>query len=127
MPAISNIVVADATPANHTFLPQQAALALSTWAAREAATFEGNPRLAVSMSNPSKVRPTSRIKINFTLPFERTVDGLISVPDTIIYTVEAVVPAACSDAEALKGFTMLKNLVAHTVIQSYLASREPTW
>lgn len=127
MPAIANIIVADATPTNHTLVPQQAAMALSTWMAKEAATYEGNPRLAVTMSPPSKARPTTRVKLTFTVPFERTVDGVVVVPDAYIFIGEAVISSALSDAEALKAFTMSKNLMAHATVQSYLASREPVY
>lgn len=127
MPSTANIVIADATPANHTLTPQQAGMALSTWKADEAATYAGNPRLAVSMSPPSKARPTTREKLTFTVPFERTVEGIITVPDSIIYTVDVVVPSACSNAEALKAYAMFKNLMANTLVQSYFAGREPVF
>lgn len=127
MPSIANIVVADATPANHTFIPLSAAMALSTWAAREAATFEGNPRFAAVMSPPSSARKTSRVKTILTVPFERTDGSIVTVPDTIIFTVEAVIPSSCSDAEALKVFTMQKNLFANSIVQAYFAGREPAY
>lgn len=127
MPAIANIVVADATPANHTFVPQQAAMALSTWMETAAATYEGNARIAVTMSPPSKARATTRERLTLAVPFERTVESVVTVPDTIIFTLDAVIPSACSAAEALKAYTMLKNLVAHSVVQAYIASREPVY
>lgn len=127
MPQTTNIVIADAIPANHTFIPQQAAMALSTWVAKDGTVYEGNSRLAMVMSPPSKARPTSRIKQNLYVPFERTNDGIVTVPDTIIFNVEAVIPSACSDAEALKAFTMQKNLFANVIIQAYFAGREAAW
>lgn len=127
MPAIGVITVADATPTNHSFNPQTASLALSSWAEATATTYEGNGRVAVSMSNPTSTRKTSRVKLTFSLPIERLVDGVTMVTDTIIYSVEAVVPSNCSAAEALKGYTLFKNLVAHTVVQSYCADRVPVY
>lgn len=127
MPAIANIVVADATPTNHTLIPQQAALALSTWMAKEAATYEGNPRAALQMSPPSKVRPTSRVKVTLAIPFERTVDAVVTVPDTITFFVDAVIPSSCSDAEAEKAYVMFKNLMAHATVEAYLADREAVY
>lgn len=127
MPSTANIVIADAVPANHTLLPQQAGMALSTWKANEAATYAGNMRLATVMSAPSKARPTTRDKLTFAVPFERTIEGIITVPDTIIYAVDAVIPSTCSDAESLKAFTLFKNLFGNAIIQAFFAGREPTW
>lgn len=127
MPAISNIVAANAVPTNHTFKPQSASLALSTWSENDGTIFEGNARLAVSMSNPTATRKTTRIKVVLSYPLERTVSGIVVVPDTILYTLEAVIPSACSAAEALDAYTTEKNVLANTLIQSYLADREPVY
>lgn len=127
MPAIANIVIADNVPANHTFKPLSASLPLSTWAETTATTYNGNSRLAVSMSNPSSSRKTTRIKAVLSLPIERTVDGIVVVDDTILYTVEAVIPATCSAVEALKAYALFKNLSASTVMQSFFADREPVY
>lgn len=127
MPAIANIVVADATPTNHTFKPQSASMALSTWAETSATTFEGNGRIAIAMSPPSSTRKTSRIKLTLHLPVERTVDGVVKVTDTCLYTLEGVIPATCSASEAEQSFTILQNLVASTLAEAYFASREPAW
>lgn len=127
MPAISNIVVADATPTNHTFLPQQASIALSTWMEGAAATYEGNSRVAMTMSPPSKARATTREKISLAVPFERTVNGVVVVPDIMLFNTDVVIPSALSAAESLKGYTMWKNLVAHAVVQALIAAREPAW
>lgn len=123
MPNIANIVVADATPVNHTFLPQRAAMELSTWVTKEAVTHDGNPRLAIVMSPPASNRKTTRNKLTLTIPFEREVDGVTRVADTIIYTIDVVIPANCSDAEADKAYTMFKNLVAHATVESYCVAR----
>lgn len=127
MPAIANIVIADNVPADHTFKPLSASLPLSTWAETTATTYDGNSRLAVSMSNPSASRKTTRTKAILTFPIERTVDSVVVVDDTILYTVEAVIPASCSAGEALKVYTLFKNLAAHTVMQDFFANREPVY
>lgn len=127
MPAIDNIVVADATPTNHTFAPQQASIALSTWMEDSAATYEGNARVAMTMSPPSKARATTREKITLALPFEREVNGLVTVPDVMLFNLDVVVPSALSAAEALKGYTMFKNLMANATVQALIADRQPCW
>lgn len=127
MPAIANIVVADATPTNHTLRPLSASLALSTWAENDGAIYEGNARLAISLSNPTAARKTTRIKAVLSYPFERTVAGVITVPDTILYTIEAVLPSGCSPTETLDGYTVARNVLANALVQSYFASREPVY
>lgn len=127
MPATANIVVANAIPTNHTFKPLSAALALSTWSETDGSIYEGNARLAISLSNPTSTRKTSRIKMVLSYPFERTVSGIVTVPDTILYTLEAVIPSSCSGSEALDAYTVAKNLMANPLVQSYLANREPVY
>lgn len=127
MPAIANIVVADATPANHTLIPLSASMASSQWMEKSAATYEGNTRLTLGMSPPTAQRPTTRNSVKFYVPIERTVDDAVVVADTIIFTLDQVVAKTVSDAEALKAFTMFKNLIGHTIVQSYLAGREPVY
>lgn len=125
MPETANIVVADATPADHTLYPRQAGLGLSTWSSKEAATYDGELRLSVTMSLPSKNRATTRMRQTFTVPVEREVDGVVQVDDTITYITDVVIPKTCSDAEAAKAAALFRNLQDNSLIQSYFASREP--
>lgn len=127
MPATTNIVIADAVPTNHTLKPLSASLSLSTWAETSAATYEGNARLAIAMSNPTSTRKTTREKLTFTMPVERTVDSVVKVTDTITYILEAIIPAACSETEAIKAQTLFKNLLSNALVIAYLANREPVY
>jgi hypothetical protein len=127
MPATANIVIADNVPSNHTLVPQTATMGLSSWIGTAASTFDGNLRLALTMSPPSKSRATTRIKESFVVPFERDVDGVILVQDSISFFTDAVIPKTVSAAEALKAYTLWKNLQANAFIQAYLANREPAY
>lgn len=127
MPATSNIVIADAVPTNHTLKPLSASLGLSTWAETSATTYEGNARLAIAMSNPTSTRKTTRLKMTFTMPVERTVDSVVRVADTITYILEAIIPATCSETEAIKAQTMWKNLQSNALVIAYQAQREPVY
>lgn len=127
MPATTNIVVADATPTDHTYKPQSASLGLSTWAETSAATYAGNGRIAIAMSLPSAARRTTREKLTLTLPIERTVEGVVGVSDTITYILEAIIPATVSDAEATSAYTQFKNLMSNALVSAYLAHREPVY
>lgn len=126
MSAITNIVIADAVPANHTYLPQSASMALSTWSAA-AAYFEANERIAISMSQPTSQRKTSRVRIVHTVPFARLESGVLVRVDNIIFTTDAVIPSGCTESEALGAYAQHKNLQATTVVQDYLGKRTPVW
>lgn len=127
MPAITNIVVADATPTNHTLIPMSASMANSQWMEKSAATFEGNTRVVAKMNPPTSQRPTTRNIITLNVPLERDVDGVTVVGDVIIFEVNQVIAKTVSDAEALRAYAIFKNLIAHATIQSYLAAREPVY
>jgi hypothetical protein len=127
MPAIANIVVADATPTDHTLVPLSAFMANSQWSERSAAIFEGNARVMLGMSPPTSQRPTTRNVLKLYVPVEQEVDGVTVVTDTILFTLDHVLSKTVSDADALKAYTMFKNLVAHATVQSYMASREPAY
>lgn len=127
MPAISNIVIANAVPVNLTLNPLSASLALSTWQQKDAAIFDGNARLAMALSMPSSSRKTARAKVTLTIPVIRTYDDVPRVDDSMIFTMEGVVPSSISAEEALNGYTYGKNLFAHAVVQALFANREPSW
>jgi hypothetical protein len=102
-------------------------MALSSWIGTDASTYDGNLRLALTMSPPGKTRQTTRIRESFAVPFERDVDGVILVQDTVSFFTDVVIPKTVSSAEALKAFTLWKNLQANAFITAYFASREPAY
>lgn len=127
MPAIGNVVIADAVPANHTLVPLAASMAMSNWAENSASIYDGNARLAITMSPPSAARKSTRNKVTLTVPILGTVDGLTTVARTMIFTLEGVIPSDCTAAEAANGYAMMKNLAAHATVQSYFADRVPVF
>lgn len=127
MPAIANIVVADATPENHTLIPQTASMANSTWIEASAATYEGNARVTAAMSPPVAQRPTTRSSFKCSFPIEREVDGITAVGDVIIFNVEQVIAKTVSQAEADQVYAMFKNLMASSIVESYFADRLPAY
>jgi hypothetical protein len=104
-----------------------ASVAKSQWMEKSGTIYEGNARLDLAMSLPSASRPTTRNTAVFYIPLERVVDGVTVVEDTIIFNVSQVIARTVTDAEALKAYTMFKNLMAHATVQSYLAGREPVY
>jgi hypothetical protein len=127
MPAIANIVVADATPTDHTLVPITASMALSEWMEDAADTYEGNARVRASMSPPTSQRPTTRNKVDLFVPLEREVDGVTVVTDVIIFNLSHVIAKTCTSDEAAKAYAMFKNLVAHSTVESYLSARKPAY
>lgn len=127
MPAIANITVADATPANHILEPRRAGVDLAAWATDETVTLDGNIRLAATFSAPSKARKTSKGRIVLTVPVEAVVDGITQVVRTRIYTIEAVVDKDCTNAEANHGFVMARNLLSNQQIIDLLGGRKPVY
>lgn len=127
MPAIDNIVVADATPTNHTLAPITASMAASEWMEDAAVTYDGNARLKMSMSPPTSQRPTTRNKLDFYVPLEREVDGVTVVTDVIIFNLNHVVAKTVSNEEAAKAYALFKNLVANSTVESYLSARKPAY
>lgn len=128
MPAISNIVVADSVPTNHTYYPRQASMAMSAWTETSAPIFEGNARLAAVMSPPTASRKTTRTKFTHTIPvYRENAEGLFVVSDVMIFTTEGVLPTGLTAVEALNGWTQHKNLQGSSIAQAYFASADPAY
>lgn len=120
MPAIGNIVVADATPTNHTFEPMTASMALSTWRASDNTTQDGKSRLTMAMSAASSARRTEKDTISLVVPIEGTVDGVVQVVRTLYSDTKFTIPVDATDADRAKFYALHKNLMAHATVQSYV-------
>lgn len=127
MPATGNIVVADATPTNHTFEPLTASLASSTWRASDNSTADGKSRLAMLMSPPSTARRTEKDTISLVVPIEGTVDGVVQVVRILFSDTKFTIPSDATDADRAKLYAMHKNLMAHATVQSYVQDGKPVY
>lgn len=127
MPAIGDVVVADATPTNHTFEPLAASMALSTWKASDNTTQDGKSRLGISLSPASSARRTEKCTISLVIPVEGSVDGVTQVVRTFYADIKTTTPVDATDADRAKFYAMLKNLAAHATVQSYIRDGKPVY
>lgn len=127
MPAISNIVVADSVPSNHTYYPRSASMATSIWVETAAPIYEGNGRITASMSPPTSARRTTRSKFVHLIPVYTEVDGIYRVTDTIIFNTEAVMPVGVTPLVAANAYAQHKNLQSSSIVQAYFSSGDPAY
>lgn len=127
LPAIGNLVVADATPANKTLYPLSASIGSSRFSARDAATVAGNRSLEYKMSLASSARVTDRITLLYARPYEVTEAGIVIVQSIARAAIEFVVPASLPVTERGHFWAEVKNLVALAATQSYVKDRDPMY
>lgn len=127
MPAISSLVIADATPANKTLYPLSASIASSRYMERAANLAAGNKSAELKMSLATTARPTDRITALYAHPFEAQVDGVWVVQNVGRMAVEFVIPADWTTTERGHFFALCKNYVAHATVQAYVRDRDPNY
>lgn len=125
MPSPAILVIADNVPANHNFYPIKSSMARSVLENREALTYAGRMSLGLTMSQPTANRSTVRQGFDFTFPNEVLLDGVTSVRDVARANVQVVLPAAMTDAEKLKFYTMWKNYICSSIVQGYVTNGDP--
>jgi hypothetical protein len=126
MAAISNLVVADATPTNHTLYPLSASIASSKYAEQAANIMSGNRTLELKLSLASKTRATDRATVLYAAPKEQEVDGVWGVASTGRFTGEYVIPENWTSAERNHFATEAASIVANAVIKA-LTKRDPPY
>jgi hypothetical protein len=125
MPAIANVVVADATPANKTLYPMSASVASSKFLERAANIAAGNRSLELKMSLAAGTRKTDRITVLYARPYEVLVDGVYVVNDVMRFSGEFVIAESVPTTERNHFATEVKNLMALAGIAGYVANRDP--
>lgn len=125
MPAIASVVLADATPANHTLYPMSASIASSRFMARDGNTAAGNRALEIKLALASKTRATDRVTILYAAPYEVLQDGAYVVDDILRFSGEFVIAQSVPVAFRNHFVTEVKNLMAHALITSYVKDRDP--
>jgi hypothetical protein len=127
MPAIGQIVVADATPTNHTFDPISASVGSSQWVTGNALTYAGNETIEVKMARPTATRKTTRVTVLFAKPIEVTNDGITTVTDIARANMEFIIPTGMTTDDAGHFHKEVANLLDASVIQSYIKDRKPAF
>lgn len=123
MSTIANIVVADATPTNHTFYPIRSGMD-SQWITHEGANALVQSKLQVTTSLASATRATDKFKLNFAFPYPKTVDGVITVRSTPRVITDVIIPDDMTAAERLQFWTMYRNSVAASLIAALMTDRD---
>lgn len=123
MSTIANIVVADATPTNHTFYPIRSGMD-SQWITHEGANALVQSKLQATASLASATRATDKFKLNFALPFPKTVDGVVTVRSTPRAILDVILPDDMTAAERLMFWTMYRNACAATLIAALITDRD---
>lgn len=128
MPAIANIVIADAVPANHTFVPLAANVGEAQHVNRNGNIAASNEVLILNYSPASSKRKTDRIRFRLTDPLERgnATDGY-TADDKMFIDVTAVIPESATPTERSNFATLAKNLMANTVVLGYISSGDPEY
>jgi anion-transporting ArsA/GET3 family ATPase len=126
MSAIANVVVADATPTNHTLYPLSASIASSKYADQAANIMSGNRTLELKLSLASKTRATDRVTVLFASPKEQEVDGVWGVASIGRATLEYVIPEDWTSTERNHFATEVASLAANAVVKA-LTKRDPPY
>lgn len=127
MASAANIVLADKTPANHTFEPIQVAPALTIHEEHGVAlTPPGQLSFTTGLSLASASRSTDRVTIRFTFPVEQTVDDITSVAYTLRANLDVIIPSQATNAQREHLAAYVQNLMANAVIKDYYL-RKPQW
>lgn len=125
MPTVTNIVLADSVPANHTFQPVSVTTAASVLIDRATNIAEGNPTLILGFNMANTKRKTDRVDVRLNFPIERQVDGVWVVTDTARFIGQWIVPVSMTQTERDNFEALADNLVSHSVVEGYIADRNP--
>lgn len=125
MAAISNYVVADATPTNQTLYPLTASLPSSRWTARSAATVAGNRTLEIKCSLATARRATDRFTVLYARPAEVTdTNGAVSVSGIQRFAGEFVIPVNSLNADRNHFAHEVASVVANAVLKAIIKDRD---
>lgn len=127
MPVASAITLADAVPANHVYSPVQVSTGRALLLNKATTIPASNEQLVLGFDLASARRPTDRILTQLAQPLEKTVDGTVVVRSTPRFVGDWVLPSDMTDAERNNFWTLVKNFIAHAMVQSYVRSRDPMY
>jgi hypothetical protein len=128
MPAVTNLTLADATPTNHSYVPQSATVGQTVLVNKEGNIYAGNPRLQLGFSPASKSRATSRVSINFDFPLERQDDaGNYYVAGNARMIVDIVSPDIMTATEKSDFAALIESIFADSTVQGYVSSDDPMY
>jgi len=127
MPTAAAIVLADATPSNHTFSPLKVTVESSLLVSREGTTSAGNPTLIIGLSQAHVNRATNKVSVRLNQPIEQTVDGVVSVRSTPRFEGVFTLPDDMTEAERTDFAALVESAVSDSVVQGYVTALDPMY
>lgn len=125
MPAAANIVLADATPANHTFAPVSVSDGVAVHEDRDSTTSAGWKTLYLKLKRAVSGRATNRVEVRLNVPYEQTIEGVVSIRSTARHVGETILPDDMTASERNHFATLLANAYANAVIKGYAKDLDP--
>lgn len=129
MPAVANIVIADATPSNRTYGPMSVSGTKTVWVDRSTSNLvEGQSQIILDFSPTSSTRKTDKTTISLSLPKIVVVDGVNTV-DSIGRFVNGqfVVPPSWTTTDRAHLFSLSANLMANSFVMEAVTNRNPPY
>jgi hypothetical protein len=84
-------------------------------------------RVFAILDRASSGRTTNRVKIQFHMPVEHTVDGVVKVAYTARFFGEFILPEELTQAQRDDFAAYCKNALADTVLNGYLSDLDPAY
>lgn len=127
MPDVSSVVVADATPTNHTMYPLVKGLASSKFIGREGTIPRSDRSLELKLSLASASRATDRVTVLYSSPVTVEVDGVDTVSDIQRFSCEFVL-AETVGSETREDFVAeVASLISSALMLAYVKDRDPAY
>lgn len=126
MPAAATIVLADATPANHSYEPIEGDSSNFLFLERTLSTTSaGAEALRLTFSRATSGRSTNRVGVRLDIPYEHTVDGVTLVHSTARYQGSFTLPETMTASDREHFMTLVANAYANAVIRGYVEDLIP--
>lgn len=128
MPTATTISINDATPTAHAYVPTSVTPQLSIFRnVADAAISASEEQIGLSLSRANSQRTTNKVKVTLAVPYEQTVDSVVSVRSTARMTCDIVLPDDMSATERGHFAALVANLIADADVQDYITDLEPYW
>lgn len=127
MPAATTIVLADATPANHTFSPLSTDGGVALLEDRDSTTSAGFKTLLLTLKKANGARSTNRVNIRLNVPYEQTIDGAVSIRSVARLSADVVIPDDMTGTERDHFAALVKNAFANAIVTGYIADLDPLY
>lgn len=124
MPSFANLVLADgqATPVNHTFVPTSLVENLAVYTDRAKSIQGEQPYATLKLVAGKSATAVSRVVGSVAIPLYDAVNG--KQVNVTRVNFEVIIPGTSTQAQRDDAAAYLKNLAAHTVVQSMVKGPE---